>query len=188
MLKQLLSYFSRGTAPLVSLYSAIKPPPKEPMSNDRLALAITTFHKVSWMLKDATRDAWGTIPKVKVTEKFGGWGFVEGRTSALSINSRIAVTEADECMDFSEYCVLVDGVPCLMILRKGNSVGVTIIAERDFLAEVFHAAMMRCNTLDDFRAMPLPVQKIMHDILEKVLVLQEKQVAKHTAIEKMLEY
>jgi len=167
---------------------AITPAPKEPMSDERLAQALTTFHKVSWNLKNATREAWGSIPKVKVTEKFGGWGYVDGRSEALKVNNRIRVTEADDDMDYSEYCVLVDGTPCLLILRKGGSVGVTIIAERDFLADVFHTAVMRCNDLADFRRMPAAVQKIMHDILEKVLIVQEKRAEKPTAIDKMLEY
>jgi hypothetical protein len=174
--------------PLKQVVAAVTPKPKEPMSDERLALAISTFHKVSCNLKDATRDAWGTIMPVKVTEKFMGWGYVEGRTSALKVNGRIRVTEADDDMDFTEYCVLVDGTPCLLLLRKGGSLGVTIIAERDFLADVFHTAMMRCNNLEDFRRMPAPVQKIMHDVLEKVLILQEQRAEKPTAIDKMVEY
>jgi hypothetical protein len=174
--------------PLKQVVAAVTPKPKEPMSDERLALAISTFHKVAWNLKDATKEAWGTIMPVKVTEKFMGWGYVDGRDEALKVNSRIRVTEADDCMDFSEYCVVMEGTPCLLVKRKGDYVGVTIVAERDFLADVFNTAMMRCNNLEDFRRMPEPVQKIMHDVFEKVLILQEQKAEKPTAIDKMVEY
>ncbi len=188
----LFGWISRG---LAAFAVAVDPRPAEPlsrMSDDRLALAIKTFHNVSWWLRDSTKEAWVSIPKVKVTEKFMGWGYVEGRDCALKINRRVHVIEADDCIDFSEYCVLIEGMPCLLILRKGNDVGVTIIAERDFLADVFSTSMMRCNNIEDFYQMPEPVQKIMHDVFEKVLILREsaaeKQASQVTAIDKMVEY
>jgi hypothetical protein len=99
--------------------------------------------------------------------------------------------EADDDMDFTEYCVLMDGAPTLLIMRRGHGVTVTIIAERDFLADVFNTAAMRMNSVEDFRHMPEPVQRVMNDVLERFYELRNKRLevkATNNPIEKMLTY
>lgn len=188
MLRKLLSYFSRGTEAAASLYRPTPPAPKVPMTDDELAAAIALFYKVGWFLKDATRGEWLPIKPVDVAQPFGGWAFVQGKNEALRINSRVYITEAGDDMDYSEYCVLVDYVPCLLILLKSGAIHVTIVAERDFLAEVFNTAAMRCTSVEEFKQMPQPVQKIMRDVFEKVAQIHAKRTAGTDAVEKMLSY
>ena len=184
MIKKLLDWFTKTPEVL----GIVPPPEPEPqLTNGELIRAIEKLHACTWVLKDKTPKHWVKIPPVVVTETFGGWGFVSGRTEALKINDRIHITEADDDMDFSEYCVLVDNMPCLLLIRKGGNLLVAIIATRDFIDEVFNTHAMRLNSFEDFAKLPAPVQKIMHDVLQKVLEIRD-EIEQDSAVEKMLTY
>lgn len=167
-------------------------PPREPMNDETLAKVLDVVNnKLYWSLDWKLDKPWSVIPPVSCPIKFGGWGYVAGRTKAFIVNARVAVCEADDDMDFTECCVLLDGVPTLLILRRGYSTTVTIIAERDFTSEVFKTAAMKMNAVEDFRRLPAPVQKVMDDVLyaiyQRYLKLEGKKEAKNP-IEKMLNY
>lgn len=89
--------------------------------------SIEFFQNAGWLLKQNTKeDAWKTIPKVVVERYFYGCGFVEGRTTALLVNEHLQLVEADEDLTYSEYCILRDGTPYLMMhLRSGRGLTVS---------------------------------------------------------------
>ena len=76
-------------------------------------------------------------------------------------------------------------------MRRGRGTTVTIVAARNFLAEVFNTAAMPMNTVEEFRRLPEPVQRVMNDVLEKILALYnkiQKDKEENGPIEKMLNY
>lgn len=161
------------------------------MDDETLGTTLTTLHDCWWNLKDSLGVSMSFIPPVQVTTKFCGWGYVVGRTRAFNVNARLAVCEADDDMGFTKYCVLMDGVPSLLITRRYQGVSVTIITERDFVADVLNTAAMPMNSIADFRRMPEPVQRVMNDVLAKFhahrLAFLEKKIDTNP-IEKMLDY
>lgn len=167
-------------------------PPQPMMTDAELAVALQVANdRLYWSLDYKLDKPWSLIPPVKVRTKFMGYGYVEGRTRALIVNARVAVCEADDDMDFTEHCVLIDGVPTLLILARGRHVSVTVIAERDFLADVFRTAALPMNNVAEFRKMPDPVQRVMNDVLAKIHALYMKlqqEKAAHEPIEKLLNY
>lgn len=165
--------------------------PRPMMDDETLGTVLTALHDCWWSLSNSLGDVTSVIPPVKVTTKFSGYGYVKGRISAIKVNARVAVCSADDDMDYTEYCVLMDGAPILLVLRRGSSVLVTIIAERSFLADVFNTAAMSMNTVEEFRKMPEPVQRVMNDVLKRFYELRLKRLEEKAAnnpIEKMLTY
>lgn len=89
--------------------------------------SLNFFQTAGWVLKQNTKEAeWKTIPKVVVDRPFYGHGFVEGVTKALIVSKHLQLIEADEDMTYSEYCILRDGTPYLMMhLRSGRGLTVS---------------------------------------------------------------
>lgn len=102
---------------------------------------------------------------VECHTSFGGCGYVQGRQEGFSPNRRIKVVEADDDMDFSEVCVVFDNIPCLLLYSGRKSKGqVTIVAERDFLLEVFGSNGSECLTVDQLNQMAAPVRAVLLDV------------------------
>lgn len=163
--------------------------PAPPVDDALLSNALKCFITAAWNLKSNTSEHWGLILPVRIGGiKFPGWGYVEGRTSALKVNSSISIVEADDDMDFTDHCVLINGTPCL-ILHRAAQFSVTIIAKTSLLDQVMHTHAMPMNSLEQFKALPAPVQLVMRDIMLRVLQIHEKKVATTPEpIERILEY
>lgn len=125
------------------------------------------------------------IPPVKCPVPFGGWGFVEGRTQGIKVNKSLTLTEADDDMDFSEACVLLDGVPSLLLSERRGSLTVTLIAGQDYFVELFNPSGNRVNTVAELNALPAQLQKIMKDIFAYAY---ERHVPSDIGVEKVLRY
>lgn len=174
-------------ASILSLFSEETPKPQAPLestkasapqrSTDALNDDLETLISIGFDLKHHTKKAWVNIPPVKVSTRFMGWGFVSGRKEALKINSRLHLVEADDDMDFTEYCILVDKVPCLLLLFRGNRLGVTMIHESvPFEQAVFKTNMIPCSNAKEFQSMPKPVQDIMLDTLDCILSIAKPKL------------
>lgn len=158
------------------------PQPKATMSDGEITAAITLVRR--YQFREVS--PWINIPKVKCPVKFMGWGYVVGRTRALKVNSRVMITEADDDMDFTEYCVLLDGVPTLLIMFRQNMYVTVVTEEEDFMAVVLNTNAMKLNNLDDFKALPVPVRKVMHDVLRHSFM--ELKDRKTNAYDQLISY
>lgn len=115
----------------------------------------------------SSSNLWSTRQPVKVTTKFGGWGFVEGRTREIRINTRVSLVEADEDMGFTDVCVLIDGSPCLILTATGNSLsGMIITEDRSYLQEVVGVGVFPCTTLGEFNTLPDGVKRVLRDVIQ----------------------
>lgn len=163
----------------------------EQMLDDKqLELGIKLFRNGIHDLKRMAGSSWGSIPRVHCPVPFGGWGFVEGRTEGFKVNRRLWLTEADDDMDFTEACVIVEKIPCLILEERWGQLTVTMIAGQDYLQEVFNPSGLPCCNVEDFKKLAPPVQKILHDVFVKVLEEQKKRPGglSPDAIETMLRY
>jgi hypothetical protein len=135
-------------------------------------------------------NEWVTIPPVKVVDRFGGWGFVEGQTKAFRIDHDLHLFEFDEDLGFTNVVVLGNNVPCLVLTARGNSLTVNIIAGQDYLASVLDPSGMPLNSEEDLLAFNAPVQVILRKILGRVYQSYQldDENRGETAIETMLAY
>lgn len=155
-----------------------------------IQLGINLYRNGIHDLKRMAGSSWGRISKVHCPVPFGGWGYVEGRTEGFKVNRRLVVTEADDDMDFTETCVIVDGMPCLLLEERYNRLTVTMIAGQDYFHELFNSSGLPCCTVEQFERLAPPVQKILRDIFAKVIEEQKKRPGglDPSAIETMLRY
>jgi hypothetical protein len=181
MLKNFLALFRRHEA---TPATPKPPPPKATMSDGELTAAITLLKAHAYSLRSLV--PWQRIPKVETPVKFMGWGYVSGRTEGIKVNSKITITEADDCMDFVEYCVLVNREPTLLMLFKQGQLRITAVAEREFVAAVFNVDAMPLNNLEQYKSLPPAVQKVMHDVL-RFFFLQFKD-RKTDAYDQLISY
>jgi hypothetical protein len=162
--------------------------------NDGLRLLRKHFHfDLFKMLGGVTR-----IQAVKCPTKFGGWGYVEGRTSGVRVDPRITIVEADDDMEFTEVCVLIDNLPCLLI-EEGyhanvakSGLSVTVIVERDYLESVLSPGHLWCSTLEDYEQLPMPVKSVMLTIISRMYDYHYNRTTglwrDQDAVEKVLSY
>lgn len=192
MFKNFFSFFKNlkpETWPIIrTIDEAIQPPkPPEPVTDKELA-ALLEF--VIWNFHGFTNKStynWSKISPVKVSTTFSGWGYVDGRTSALKINKRISICEADEDMDFSEFCVLVDNVASMILYsgRRGPLM-LSIVGESTTDPEALaNWGRYDIATVERFRRMAMPYQAILVDVFRE-LYLQSGN--KPDPIEKVLDY
>lgn len=161
------------------------PAPTVTLSDRDLAEALKLFRRHIHSLKRFSGESWRAIRPVRCPTPFAGCGYVEGRTSGLIVNSQITVVEADDEYDYTEVCVLVGGVPALVLLERNRHLRVTIIAGQDYLTEVFTPSGVYCDTLDDLKTFPVAIQTILRDLLTKVWEIEQN---KPDAVEAMLAY
>lgn len=140
-----------------------------------------------WNIKHLATSlkAWRRISPVKVTTKFGGWGYVEGRTEAFEVDDRLHVFEYDDCMDFTSLMVLIDGAPCLDITRKRGNTLVTVITGRDYFEEFLDPSGKPINTAEQLKRLPDPMQRPVLQLLGRVKQYEDRRV---DAVEKLLSY
>lgn len=169
-------------------YTLVAAPRRHPhqsmMDAQKMQIGIDAFRKAIWRLRDYGMKS---IPAVECPVKFGGYGFVEGRTKGVIINKSLVLTEADSDMDLVEACVLVDRVPCLILEERYCRLTVTTIAGQDYIHEIIAPSGQICSTVADLEKLPGPIQKVLRDIFT-FAYLKRVQVKDDIAIEKMLEY
>lgn len=177
------TFFSKPEA----LVQAFTPKADPPLEGPHLEQALKLWH-TDLMMFSFSRDRYSMsrISPVKCPTPFGGWGYVEGRTKGWRINKHLVVVEADDDMQFSEVCLLLDGVPCLLMENyAGRGVSVQTIAGRDYSSELFNSSAMPLDTVEDLARLPAPVHKLVMDVITANYKLHAE---KPDAIEKMLDY
>ena len=159
-MKRLLSWFRRKlVAPTLS---------PVPMTDLELRIALQATIAYGYELRRKA-SPWVGVPKIKCPVTFPGWGYVEGRKEALKINDRLHLSEADDDYGFTEYCVLVDQVPALLLCFQGTRLSVSYLQEGLLLSP---RGFSLC-TVEDYHALPEPVQRIMHDVLSHLRTVLE---------------
>lgn len=170
----------------------IKPKPELPLSEPELAKGIALLVKNGYYLPDLFTSYQYDRSPVKCVEKFSGWGYVEGRTTEYRMGKRVSFVLADDDMEFSEYCVLIDGVPSLLISRGSerfapSGMAVTIISERAFIDSIFNKGWMPMSTVEHFNRLPLPVQTALMPIVRlSAKIATERESNPPVAMEKLL--
>lgn len=139
-------------------------------TDEELAAYIKSFRHIIHAIDsgDWKKKFFTAIWPVRVTTKFGGWGYVEGRTSGYRINSRLVIVPHDDCMDFTSVCLLIDRSPAMILEERYGRLTVSIINGRDYLDEVLGVGEMDCSNLESFKRLALPVQKVLSDVFAKV--------------------
>ncbi len=177
-------------------------PSKPPLTEDQIAEALSLFRRhvpAFWREFSQMMGGLKVIPPVKCPTKFGGWGYVEGRTYGVIVDSRITIVEADEDMGFTEVCVLIDDLPCLLVQEgyhsfQGKSgLSITVISGRGYLDEMLNPSSQWSSTLKGFNRLQPPVRAIMLKILEVIYDANYKRETSQPrrevdAIEKILDY
>lgn len=166
-----------------------KKPSRPPMTTHELELAIKHFIDVGYGLRDRYQQAWRSIKPVNVTTQFCGWGYVRGRDKGVIVNSHLTLVEADDDMEFTEYCVLIDGVPAILVMRRHPGVKISIVAERSLFDQVMGSHWLPLNDVKDYERLLGPVQRVMHDVLRCVADLEiQRRDSALDPIEKILDY
>lgn len=177
------TFFSKPEA----LIQAFTPKVDPPLEGPHLEQALKLWHADLMMFGfNHSQYNMTRISPVKCPSPFGGWGFVEGRTKGWRINKRLVVVEADDDMQFTEVCLLLDGVPCLLMENyAGRGVSVRTIAGQDYISEIFNSSDMPLNTVEDLARLPEPVKVLVMDVITANYKLHAE---KPDVIEKMLDY
>lgn len=192
-MSRLLSRFRDERAPLVKLDVA---KPYEYLSDKDYLVAVSFFMgTVVHQLKRVSKDLglWGHCLPVKCPEKFAGYGYVEGRTECAKINRKIRITEADDDMDFSECCVLLENQPTLIIYsgRRGDHLFLVNQEVDPLMQMVFDTGAMRITTLADRDRLADPVRRVLEDILRVYMkhpTCQIKMGQAKSAIDHLADY
>lgn len=161
---------STGPGP-VDPVSMFVPVPKERPYMDALTLqsAITHFKEAIHDLRQAMGTKWKTdLAKPVVQAAFPGCGFLCSK--GFRVNKRITVYEHDDCMDFTSVLVAVDGTPTLVLkVKRGLFTVYLIRKDADYVAEIIRPiGVFKLEAGDDFYALPDPIRRVVHDVLECV--------------------
>lgn len=185
-----MKWFNWFKQKTTAISASAVPKPVAPLSAEMLQIGIDILRKGSWDLRRMAGDSWGEIPKVHCPIPFGGWGYVEGRTTGMRINKRLAVCQGDNDYDLSELCVLVDNMPVLLLEERHNTLTVFVIAGQDYFQELFSPTTVPCKTVEDFSKLAEPIQKILNDVFAHVIEIKKRRVGglDPDAIEKILTY
>lgn len=141
-------------------------------------------------LEHLCRDHKVKIKPVRVDAKFSGWGFVDGRTEAIKVNRKLHFFESDDDMDFTKYCVLVEGTPTLNLYtgpRGDLMVQYISHEEQDPIVTLLGGSWIDIHTASAFMVLADPVKRILIDLFEFVERERLKALA-NDPIEKVLHY
>lgn len=177
MINALRKLFNRKPEP------AKAKPKKEPLTLEQLEVGINAFVENMWDIRRLGELT--SIPAVKCPVTFGGYGYVEGRTKGIKVNKRLTIVEADSDMDFSEVCLLIDGLPAMLLTKRRGAIAISIISGRDYFEELFNPSGMLCTNLEEFKQLPSAIQQVLHDVFADQY---RRHVPKDAAIEKIINY
>lgn len=165
-----------GLALLRPFMPAIRSEPEEPpaMTKQQVNAALyhmkDNFHCMSRLAE--LLDAWREIPTVRCPVPFLGWGYVDGRTHGFIIHRSKGITlvEADSDMGFTDVCVLINGMPCLMLeVRHGHLTVEHINQDVEDLRMSFGHGYMQVDNAEQLSDLPMPLQRCMLFILGKFI-------------------
>jgi hypothetical protein len=174
---------------VAGVLTPVVPQPKEPITDSELSTLLYFMYEQAHYFSYTTNVyKWTTIPKVKVSTTFNGWGYVEGRTKGIVINKNLVMTKADDDMDFTEYCILVFDVPSMLLYsgRRGRLM-VNLINEdkQDTMGSLLGMDFIPIDTATDFRKLAEPVQKVLIDLFRALYKMKQSVV---NPVEKVLSY
>lgn len=154
------------------------PRPQKPVEYEPIELSDLQIQKAMRLLHEELLGDWRNLPKqkiqaVKCDVKFPGYGFVEGRTSGWVVNDQLTIVEGDFDYDSSEVCVIVNNQATMLLecryegSRSAFVTRLTIISPEMDRAHGIRGQELR--TIDDWRALPVPVKKVLIDLLAALL-------------------
>lgn len=184
--------FKKLSGVMRRIIAAGKPKPELPLSDLELVKGLAFLMKHGYYLQQAFKQYLHECAPVKCPETFYGWGYVEGRSEEYRMNKRVSFVLADDDLGFSEYCVLIDGVPSLLIVcgtekYAPSGLAVQIVSTRDLFDSVFNPGWMPMSTAESFSNLPLPVKTALAPIIRtaaKIASLCELDT--QVAMEKLL--
>jgi hypothetical protein len=148
------------------------------MDDTSLQRAIALFKGVIHFLPTHMGVEWvKDLPRPNIQQTFPGWGLVG--TSGFKVNQRVSVFEHDDCMEFTSVLVTVDRHPVLILKAHRYRFSVSMISEDE---SYFAGLMEPCGTfslesVSDFKAIPEPIQRVVHEVLEKVFKRSKPKIS-----------
>ena len=156
------------------------------MDDTSLQGAIAFFKEAVHFLSTHMGVEWvANLPRPNIQQLFPGWGFIG--TTGFKVNERVSVYEHDDCMDFTSVLVTVDGHPVLILEVNQYRFTVLMVSEDEsyFADTINPCGLFRLESVSDFKAMPEPIQRVVHEVLEKVF---KRSKPKTSPTEVLLDY
>lgn len=156
------------------------PPEPDTTTDEHLGVLIQEFMSAAWFLRQCTEAYWDWVE----VDPYGQLR-INGKVRALKVNERVAVCESDDDLDFSEYVVVLDRVAALVVLRRAGRLEVRSVSPKLW----GHALPYQCSSVDEFKALPAPFQRIMREVFQLVYeIALDRQKAEAFASSRLANY
>lgn len=195
MVSMIRSYVIRRWFNKLSSHPAPAPVEYEPvvLSNQQIHKGIKLIrHRLLEDLREFTID---DINRVQCPIKFPGWGYIAGKTKGWWINNELQIVEGDSDLHNSELCIVVKGKAAILIECRleqivHDSMGWITrlwVITPEFADTLLMPSGIKFESVEDFEALPGPVQRVMMDVLDALLT-RERGRYEEDPTDAILEY
>lgn len=161
-----------------------------PLSPKETSIALDILFNNRFCLRDFLKSKKKECRPVQCRVMFSGCGYVEGRTEHFVLSRRVSLTEADDDMEFTDYCILIDMVPVLILscdVRDKHGISVKFISpDKTDLDLMLRDPWFPIRTFEQYEKLPSPVRTTLEPLLRTLLELHAIDMANHP-VEKMLD-
>lgn len=159
---------------LSALFSRRQPPQPAALSDEELGEALSTLATTVGRLRHIYRAGWGPITPVAGGARCTTGVLLAGRAEGLRISRQVALVEVQALGAWIETCVVVAGVPRLLLLHTAFGASV-----RQLDPPTGYQAL---NTVADLRRLAPPTQALLTDALRCVRTLHTHRLTTKAAL------